>query len=77
MAVLATVILLTYNTFVQDTITILSKANLSSTGGSDNTIVWRYDGEINYSSWPFLVLTILAAISIHFSPGLYTISAKI
>ena len=85
MAVLATVILLTYNTFVRSTITILSVAHVSSTSGSDNTFVWRYDSEINYSSWPYLVLTILACSDIslvllkpiHFSPGLCTISAKI
>ena len=58
-AVLATIILLTYNSLVQNIITIFSPAHLVT---SDNStlVVWRYDGNIVYATGYHIALIVLA-----------------
>ena len=62
-AVLATIVLLSYNTLVQNIITILTAAHLnklspdgSTTGGIS---VWRYNGEVGFGTGYHIALIVV------------------
>ena len=60
-AVLATLILLTYNTLVQNIITIFSPAHLIDLGDS-TVVVWLYNGEISYATGFHIGLIVAAVV---------------
>ena len=60
-AVLATIILLSFNSLAQNIISIFYYSTINNPG-SNKTEVWRYDGSVNYASGDHSVLIIVASV---------------
>ena len=60
-AVLATIILLSFNSLAQNIINIFYYSSIKNPG-SNRTRVWRYDGSVDYASEDHLTLIIVASV---------------
>ncbi len=75
-AVLATIILLSFNSLAQNVINIFYNSSINNPG-SNRTRVWRYDGSVDYASVDHLTLIIVASVFLLGTIHLCTFSAQI